>query len=480
MTARLPIPGSDDGTWGQILNDFLSQVHNSDGTLKDIPQSKIQNLTADLAARAKTTDLAPVATSGKYDDLTNKPTVPDPSNLVSNTDLDTKTAALVDDGGSNTSVSLRAAYAPITAAKIGGRVAYLGDSITQSAWQNSTNFQGGSFPLFAMMAAGGQLVTVANAGLSGDTSAQMLARFDTDVTPSAPNTVVVLAGTNDVGQGVVTLSGFAANIRAIVAKIRGIGAVPVLATIPCNNDPTRHLKISAWNSWLRQYAGQQGISFLNFYGLLADPANGNYLSTYLTDGTHPNTAGYVAMGSLVSSTLTPIAPRWRPHMSQDNTDQLNALTATNSIALTDSNADGVADGWFAYGGASGFAHALVTDSQVAGKMMQITQTGNAANRILEKSVTAAVGDRLAVSGLLTSDGGVNAAVKLSFTGPGSNAQAVSYSGAGITRGFFYQEVVVPASTTGVLLDLIAGPGTGVVSWGQVTVVNLTSTGIFTA
>ncbi len=33
-TARLPIPGSDKGNWGQILNDYLSQSHNPDGTLK--------------------------------------------------------------------------------------------------------------------------------------------------------------------------------------------------------------------------------------------------------------------------------------------------------------------------------------------------------------------------------------------------------------------------------------------------------------
>lgn len=34
MAARLPNPGSDDGTWGTILNDYLSQVHAADGTLK--------------------------------------------------------------------------------------------------------------------------------------------------------------------------------------------------------------------------------------------------------------------------------------------------------------------------------------------------------------------------------------------------------------------------------------------------------------
>lgn len=32
--ARLPQPGSDSNVWGTILNDFLLQEHNTDGTLK--------------------------------------------------------------------------------------------------------------------------------------------------------------------------------------------------------------------------------------------------------------------------------------------------------------------------------------------------------------------------------------------------------------------------------------------------------------
>ena len=32
--ARLPAPGQDDGTWGDILNEYLSVAHNDDGTLK--------------------------------------------------------------------------------------------------------------------------------------------------------------------------------------------------------------------------------------------------------------------------------------------------------------------------------------------------------------------------------------------------------------------------------------------------------------
>lgn len=51
--SRLPIPGSDDGQWGQILNDYLSVAHEADGSLKDgIPQAKIANLSTDLANKA--------------------------------------------------------------------------------------------------------------------------------------------------------------------------------------------------------------------------------------------------------------------------------------------------------------------------------------------------------------------------------------------------------------------------------------------
>lgn len=37
---RLPVPGSDDGTWGDILNAYLSVEHNADGTQKTVPIAK--------------------------------------------------------------------------------------------------------------------------------------------------------------------------------------------------------------------------------------------------------------------------------------------------------------------------------------------------------------------------------------------------------------------------------------------------------
>lgn len=86
--ARLPIVNDDDGTWGGILNEYLTVSHKSDGTLGDnsvtssalapssvtsaalandavtnakvsptaaIAQSKIANLTSDLASKANAT-----------------------------------------------------------------------------------------------------------------------------------------------------------------------------------------------------------------------------------------------------------------------------------------------------------------------------------------------------------------------------------------------------------------------------------------
>lgn len=74
--ARLPEPGSDKGTWGAILNDFLSQSLSLDGSLKPIDQTSVTGLTTALAAKVDSTSLAAIATTGSYADLSDKPTIP--------------------------------------------------------------------------------------------------------------------------------------------------------------------------------------------------------------------------------------------------------------------------------------------------------------------------------------------------------------------------------------------------------------------
>ncbi len=94
MTARLPTPGQDDGTWGTILNDFLSVEHNPDGTLK-----------AGGSLSAKADDTIVVHTTGSEllagtKTFSSSPVVPDPtlgSQATNKTYVDTTITSAVAD-----------------------------------------------------------------------------------------------------------------------------------------------------------------------------------------------------------------------------------------------------------------------------------------------------------------------------------------------------------------------------------------------
>ena len=71
--ARLPVPGSDNGQWGDILNSYLSVAHNPDGTLiaaPDIADAKAQASSA-LANAKQYTDqkIAALPTSSPFPSL---------------------------------------------------------------------------------------------------------------------------------------------------------------------------------------------------------------------------------------------------------------------------------------------------------------------------------------------------------------------------------------------------------------------------
>lgn len=65
--ARLPQPGADDGEWGDILNEYLSQSHDLDGTLKENSVGPAQLQDAAVAAAQLADSSVP---SSKLDDAT--------------------------------------------------------------------------------------------------------------------------------------------------------------------------------------------------------------------------------------------------------------------------------------------------------------------------------------------------------------------------------------------------------------------------
>lgn len=96
--ARLPVPGGDDGTWGDVLNDFLDESHNLDGSLKSSSVSsampdasgstkgKIQ-LAGDLGGTASNPTVPGLAsriTASSSDTLTNKTITASSNNVAAN------------------------------------------------------------------------------------------------------------------------------------------------------------------------------------------------------------------------------------------------------------------------------------------------------------------------------------------------------------------------------------------------------------
>lgn len=73
--------------------------------------------------------------------------------------------------------------------------------------------------------------SVVNAGVSGNTSAQLIARFATDVPADADYVIINEPGVNDIAQG-VSATAQAANLGALVALIQGVGAIPVIVGPP--------------------------------------------------------------------------------------------------------------------------------------------------------------------------------------------------------------------------------------------------------
>ena len=73
-------------------------------------------------------------------------------------------------------------------------------------------------------------VPVKNLGHSGDTTADMLARFDRDVLPFAPRVLIIMGGVNDYRSGVYGAQ-TVRNLAALGEKCRAHGITPIFLTV---------------------------------------------------------------------------------------------------------------------------------------------------------------------------------------------------------------------------------------------------------
>lgn len=196
-----------------------------------------------------------------------------------------------------TALALAACAAPRPAQAPGdNRVVFIGDSITES-WA----------PYFPAHFPGKPYIS---RGISGQTTPQILARFQQDVVRLRPEVVVILAGTNDIAgnTGPSSPEMIQDNLASMaeIARAKGIRVV-LSSVLPAHDYPWKRglepaPKIAALNSWIRAYAEATGAVYLDYYSAMVDPRGG--LRAELTrDGVHPTAAGYAVMAPLAEAAI---------------------------------------------------------------------------------------------------------------------------------------------------------------------------------
>jgi lysophospholipase L1-like esterase len=123
-----------------------------------------------------------------------------------------------------------------------------------------------------------------NAGVPGNTTAQMRARINTDVFPYKPDVLFVLGGTNDLGYG-YSESSIIANLRAIVVAAKARKMVVVLVYVPPDSYTSMAPKIKSLNQAIWNLAVSQNVHIADIWTPLAT-SNGTINSKYTSDGLH--------------------------------------------------------------------------------------------------------------------------------------------------------------------------------------------------
>ncbi len=139
----------------------------------------------------------------------------------------------------------------------------------------------------------------------------MLIRFRQDVLDLKPKVVVILAGTNDIGGSLGPIPDYATknNLMSMVELARANQIRVVLSSLTPVCDSIRPQsakrppeKILALNEWLKSYAAQQNIVYLDYYSKMIDD-KGMLRSDLTVDCLHPNQAGYAIMMPLAEAAV---------------------------------------------------------------------------------------------------------------------------------------------------------------------------------
>ncbi len=174
------------------------------------------------------------------------------------------------------------------------KIVLMGNSITEH-WQTYT-------PLFFK-----ENSFFINKGISGQTTVEMLSRFNEDVINQNPQAVYILAGINDIAQnsGYISIDDISTNIikMGLLAQKNNIKVVicsvmPVTEIVWNEKIKNANQKVIELNQKLINKSKKNNFTYLDYYSKMKDELNS---LTY--DGLHPNEKGYIKMNAIIKKSL---------------------------------------------------------------------------------------------------------------------------------------------------------------------------------
>lgn len=187
-----------------------------------------------------------------------------------------------------------------------GTIVLFGDSRTQD--MNRDIWSTSQFDWFgwgqALVTGGPVFNVVANAGVTGNTTADMLARFSSDVLSYSPSAMTIWGGTNDGWATTADVDAAYLRMKSMMdqARARQIHVFVISETCCSTKTAAFNTLVNYYNGLLRQYAwANKGVDYWDFNSQFIDSTNasGNPLAANVRDGLHPSAIGAYLCGANV-------------------------------------------------------------------------------------------------------------------------------------------------------------------------------------
>lgn len=399
--ARLPQPGGDSGNWGTILNDYLNQSHKSDGTLKDDVVTS-----STIADGAVSEELLAAAVQTKL----NNPAI----DWASVSDKPAVIAAGADAAAARTAIdAISTQQAAATYATIGDGVAaasviLFGTSLEAQNENGADTIDpasgaalaGRGWFHWANAYLNNPLKLVRNAGIGGNTYAQMLARIDADVLAHQSDWVFMGGPTNDTSTGRTTAE-IIADATAILEKLKGRKVLLLTAPPTSAHTGSEINVLFEVNAWIRQLPqARRNVIVVDIWNALAAPGSVTPATGMTVDGIHYTLNGAARIGKIVADTIK----QWIPNAPYRTS---NGVDPTSVIANPTFDSSG--SGWVVLGTGVSAAYSAAEDSFVNKAVLTfsgVSSTGNLGIQY-EENISGgrfAPGDRIRISARITWSG----------------------------------------------------------------------------